>query len=73
MQEFSVGAGSGQAEGFLPGSLRGGKSAESVMEFANHRVPTGISGGNTFRKNGSQAIEAGLGAVQVGLDDRAIE
>ena len=35
------------------------------MELADHRVPTGITGGNAFRWNGGQALEAGLRAVQV--------
>ena len=43
------------------------------MEFANHRVPTGITGGNAFRKNGGQALEPGLRAVQVRFGDRAVE
>ena len=60
MQEFSIGAGSGKAQGFPPGALSGGVSAEAEMELADHRVPTGITGGNVFRKNGGQALEAGL-------------
>jgi hypothetical protein len=43
------------------------------MELANHRVPTGIAGGNARRKNGGQALEAGLRAVQVSFGDRAAE
>ena len=43
------------------------------MELADHRVPTGITGGNAFRKNGGQALEAGLRAVQVSFGDRAVE
>ena len=43
------------------------------MELADHRVPTGITGGNVFRKNGGQALEAGLRAVQVSFGDRAVE
>ena len=43
------------------------------MELANHRVPAGITSGNMFRRNGGQAIEAGLRAVQVRFGDRAIE
>ena len=30
------------------------------MELADHRVPTGITGGNAFGKNCGQAIEAGF-------------
>ena len=41
------------------------------MELADHRMPTGITGGNVLRKNGGQALEAGLRAVQVGFGDRA--
>jgi hypothetical protein len=55
MQEFSIGAGRGQAQGFPPGALGGRASAEPEMELADHRVPTGITGGNAFRKNGGQA------------------
>jgi hypothetical protein len=46
--------------------------AEAEMELADHRVPTGITGGNVFRKNGSQALEAGLRAVQVTFGDRTM-
>src|SRR5437764_11208256 len=72
-QELSIGGGSGQAQGFPPGALGGGVSAEAEMELADHRVPTGITGGNIFRKNGGQALEAGLRAVQVSFGDRAVE
>ena len=72
-QEFSIGAGSGQAQGFPPGALGDGVSAEAEMELADHRVPTGITGGNAFRRNGGQAIEAGLRALQVSFGDRAVE
>ncbi len=43
------------------------------MELADHRVPTGITGGNAFRRYGGQALEAGLWAVQVRFGDRAVE
>ena len=38
------------------GALGGGVSAEAEMELADHRVPTGITGGNAFRRNGGQAL-----------------
>src|SRR5581483_8666147 len=72
-QEFSIGAGSGKAEGFPPGALGGGVSAEAEIELADHRVPTGITGGDAFRRHGGQALEAGLRAVQVSFGDRAVE
>jgi hypothetical protein len=56
MQEFLMGASSGQAKGFPPGTLGGGVSAEAEMKLADHRVPTGITGGNIFRRNGGQSI-----------------
>ncbi len=43
------------------------------MELANHRVPTGITRGNLFRKHSGQAIEAGLRTVQVRFGDGAVE
>src|ERR1700722_7054320 len=43
------------------------------MELADHRVPTGITGGNALWRNGGQAVEAGLRAVQVSFGDRAVE
>src|SRR5262249_58052859 len=73
MQEFSIGAGGRKAQGFAPGALGGGVSAEAEMELADHRVPTGISGGNVGRRNGGQALEAGLWAVEVGFGDRAAQ
>ena len=68
-----IGTGGGQSQGFPPGALGGGVSSEAEMELADHHVPTGISGGNAFRRNGGQALEAGLRAVQVRLGDRAVE
>jgi hypothetical protein len=53
-----------------PAALGGGVSAEAEMEFADHHVPTRITGGNVFRRNGGQALEAGLQAVQVSFGDR---
>ena len=47
--------------------------AETEMELADYSVPTGITGGNAFRRNGGQALEAGLRAVQVSFGDRAVE
>src|SRR5262245_31660042 len=73
MQEFSIGAGRGKAQGFAPGALGGGVSAEAEMEFADYRVPAGITGGNAGRRNGGQALEAGLGAVEVRFGDRAAQ
>ena len=43
------------------------------MELADHRVPTGITGGNARQRNGGQALKAGLRAVQVSFGDRAVE
>ena len=40
------------------------------MQLADHRVPTGITGGNAFDRNGGQAIEAGLPTVQASFGDR---
>ena len=48
-------------------------SAESELDLADHRVPTGITGGNVLWKNGCQTLEAGLRAVQVSFGDRAVE
>jgi hypothetical protein len=45
-QESLVGAGSGKAQGELPGALGGGVSADAEMKLADHRVPNGITGGN---------------------------
>ena len=67
-QEFLIGAGSGEAEGFSPGALGIGMSAEAEMELADHRVPAGITGGNFFRRNGGQAIEASLRAVHLSFE-----
>jgi hypothetical protein len=36
-------------------------------------VPTGITIGNVFRKNGGQALETGLWAVEVHFGYRAVE
>jgi hypothetical protein len=72
-QEFPIGAGSGQPQGFPPGALGGGVSAEAEMELRDHRVPTGISGRNVLWNNGGQALEAGSRAVQVCFGDRAVE
>ena len=42
------------------------------MELALHHVPTGITGGNAFRKNGGQAVEAGLRAVRVSFGNGTV-
>jgi hypothetical protein len=47
-QEFSIGAGRGKAEGFPPGALGGGVSAEAEMELADHRVPSQDNGRECF-------------------------
>ena len=47
--------------------------AKAEVEFADDRVPAGIAGGDVFRTNGGQAVEAGLRAVQVGFGDGAVE
>ncbi len=47
--------------------------ADTEIQLADHRVPTGIAGGNVFWKNGGQALEAGLRAMQVSFCDRAVQ
>ena len=73
MQELAIGTGGGQVEGFPPGAPGGGMLPEAEMELADHGVPAWIVGGNAFRSNGKQAIEAGLRAVQVRFGDSAVE
>src|SRR4029077_10579707 len=41
--------------------------------LADYRVPTGITGGNALRRNGGQALEAGLRAAQICFGARAGE
>ena len=37
------------------------------MEFADHRVPTGITGGNVFRKNELKRLSSGAAARLAGV------
>src|SRR4051812_44869747 len=72
-QELLVGAGGGQAQGFPPGMCGGGVLAEAEMKLADDGVPAGVAGEDVFRGNGSQTVEGGLRAMQVGLGDGAIQ
>src|SRR5262249_58318642 len=72
-QELLIGAGGGQAQGFLPGVCGGGMLAQAEMELADDDVPAGIAGRDDFLGNGGQAVEGRLRAMQVRFRDRAVE
>src|SRR5262245_58713272 len=58
-QKVLIGAGGGQAEGFLPSVCGGGVLFKAEMQLADYDMPAGITSRNFFLGNGGQAIEAG--------------